>query len=123
MIQIHVFEYRFKNGEMKAVGEKWVFQPPSELPEWRYDDGSRVFVIFAYNKGQKKDDAVIEADFSPCIIKGWKIYHLEKVKLNEGGMINDRKASFSVKGLEKNERQRIDILVKGPMEKVKIEVK
>jgi len=123
MVQIHVFEYQFKNGEMIATGGEKVFHPPLELPEWKYSEDSRVFVVYVYNEGEEKSDVVVEADFSPCIIKGWKIYHMEKVKISEGGMINDRRAVFSIKGLEGKEKQRIDILVKGPPGKVKVELR
>jgi len=123
MIQIHVFEYQFKNGEMVISSGGKALKPPSELPEWRFEEDSRVFVIFVYNEGSSKADAIVEADFSPCIIKGWKIYHMEKVKIDEGGMINDRKVTFSIKGMEKNERQRIDVLIKGPSGKVRVELR
>ncbi|MBW1933922.1 MAG: hypothetical protein JRI56_13285 [Deltaproteobacteria bacterium] len=49
-------------------------------------------------------DVIIETDFSPCIIKGWKIYRLEKVRLIEGGMFNERKATFSIKERTDGER-------------------
>ncbi len=114
---MQVLEYHFRDGKMVTDDEDM----PIELPNWKYDEDSRVFVIFVY--GKDGADAIVEADFSPCIIKGWKIYHMEKVRLTDGGMFNDRKATFSIKGMEKNERQRMDILVWGPPEKVKIEVK
>ncbi len=119
MAQIQVFEYCFSGGEMAAAGSNH----PHELPDWKYNEESRVFVIFVYDENKNGAKATVEADFSPCIIKGWKIYHLEKVRLTEGGMFNDRKATFSIRGMEKNERQRIDILIWGPPEKVRIEVK
>jgi len=120
MVKMQVSEYRFLNGEMVAVGNDSPNRP-HDLPDWKYEEDSRVFVISVRNGDGK--DVIIKTDFSPCIIKGWKIYRLEKVRLIEGGMFNERKATFSIKGMEKNERQRIDILVWGPPEKVKIEVK
>jgi len=119
MANVQVSEYRFLNGEMVATGKD--SGHPHELPEWKYDESSRVFVISVCNGDGK--EVVIETDFSPCIIKGWKIYRMEKVRLIDGGMFNERKATFSVKGMKRNERQRIDILVWGPPEKVKIAVK
>ncbi|MEA2055194.1 MAG: hypothetical protein U9O96_08870 [Candidatus Thermoplasmatota archaeon] len=123
MVQMHVFEYRFKNREMlmPEADEDSMFKPPFELPKWKYDDESRVFVVFVYNDGRRKD-AIVKTDFSPSIIKGWKIYQLEKVKLVKDGMINDRKATFLIKNMNAKEKQRIDIFVKGPPEKVMIEV-
>jgi len=89
MANVQVSEYRFLNGEMVATGKD--SGHPHELPEWKYDESSRVFVI--------------------------------SVRNGDGGMFNERKATFSVKGMKRNERQRIDILVWGPPEKVKIAVK
>jgi len=119
MAKARISEYRFLNGEMMPVdGDA---KHPHDIPDWKYDEESRVFVISVYDGGGK--DVILETDFSPCIIKGWKIYKLEKVRLTEGGMFNDRRAVFSIKRMGKKEKQRVDILVRGPPEKVKIEVK
>lgn len=115
MLNLYIFIYEVNNGNIRKpdVNDDSVFKPPNDLPKWKYEDGEKVFVIIAYNGGEKIIRNIkIDIAFAG-IIRGWKIYHLEKVRVAEGGMLNDRMVKFFISDLKPHEIQRIDVLIRG----------
>ncbi len=121
MIHIQVFRYRCINGQPAPVDEnEGNGTPPEELPGWQCSDGRGIAVIYISQDDGCPIDATIEIAVSPAIIKGWKIYDLGTTRITDGGMINDRQMTLTLERLKPHERQRIDILLKGPPGRVQV---
>ncbi|KAA0003325.1 MAG: hypothetical protein FE048_01805 [Thermoplasmata archaeon] len=113
MVEVYVFGYEYKNREfIPPKIERKIFSPPPVNEKWKGSEENKLFSIIIYNNEKEKKDVNIFIEFSPSIIKGWKIYDFRKVRIIEGGMINERKASLQIKGMKPKERLRVDFLVK-----------
>lgn len=122
MVRAQLFEYRMQEGEptLMTSHKEGAVHPPDKLPDWPWTEEHTLVAIVVYNDGPAAAVRVT-VEVSPAIIKGWKIYQMEKVRLVKKGMINDRRAVFSIRDMAANERQRIDILVRGRPERGSVE--
>lgn len=113
MVEIYVFGYTYKDKEFVPPHiKKGVVSPPPVKERWGGNEDNKLFSIIVYNKGGAKKAINITIEFSPSIIKGWKIFDFGKVRIIDGGMINDRVVQLHIEKIEKSERLRIDFLVK-----------
>jgi len=121
MTHIQIFRYRCSNGTPIPLDEETDSPAaPEELPDWPCDDDRSIAAIIITQNDSTPADTAITVDTSPGIIKGWKIYQMHTTRLTDGGMINDRQATFHLEHLEAHERRRIDILIKGPPGQVQV---
>ncbi len=113
MIKIYVFGYEYKDKEfVPPKVDRKIFLPPVIKEKWKGSEENKLFSIIVYNDGKEERNADIIIDFSPSIIKGWEIYDFVKVRIKEGGMINERKVSLQINKIEPKEKLRIDFLIK-----------
>lgn len=113
MIKIYVFGYEYKGKEfVPPKVDRKIFLPPPVKEKWKGKEENKLFLIIIYNDGEEEKNAEIVIDFSPSIIKGWKIYDFGKVIIKEGGMINERKVRLQINKIDPKEKLRIDFLIK-----------
>jgi len=113
MVEIYVFGYDCKGKEfIPPKVERRIFSPPPVKEKWKGSEENKLFSIIIYNDEKEERNVDIIIDFSPSIIKGWKIYDFVKVRIKEGGMINERKVSLEINKIEPKEKLRIDFLIK-----------
>ena len=119
MIKIYVFGYEYKDKEfVPPKVDRKIFLPPVIKEKWKGSEENKLFSIIIYNDGKEERNADIIIDFSPSIIKGWKIYDFVKIRIKEGGMINERKVSLQINKIEPKEKLRIDFLIKNAFFKI-----
>ena len=113
MVEIYVFGYNYKNKKyVPPQIKKGVISPPPVKEKWKGNEDNKLFSIVVYNKGRAEIAITIAIEFSPSIIRGWKIFNFGKMRIVDGGMINDRAVKLHIEKIEKKERMRIDFLVK-----------
>lgn len=96
--------------------------PVPDVVKWKSQPEHRLYVVYITAEDQGEPPFSIHITVAPAIIRGWAIYQMEKVRLTEGGMLNDKQACFHVQQLAPRERIRLDILARGPPGPVQVVV-
>ncbi len=113
MVEIYVFGYAYKNKEFVPPHvERGIISPSSVNEKWKGGEENKLFSVIVYNDEREEKDIDIAIEFSPSIIRGWKIYDFGKVRVTDGGMINERKVGLHIEKIASKERLRVDFLVK-----------